>query len=149
MEDYRRWVPKRLDETGALVEPEPLDAYPMPVRERLDGAVENGFFVPPHIVTFADRLTLRFTFSLFEVLDEDGEFYDFDLETYSFGLRRPGGQWIWRYDKHQRVHYGFPTRAHLHEGPGEVPRPWHEVDLDDVLHIIETERDGGVYASFI
>ena len=101
--------------------------------------------VPPHLITFHDGLTLQFEFTLYEVRSYDNALEDFDWDTYSFGLRDRDGSWIWRYDKHETAHHGFDRREHVHEGRYEIPRPSHEVDLDEVLHLIETERDAGVY----
>lgn len=101
--------------------------------------------VPSHLITFADGLTLRFEFTLYELRGHDDQLEDFELDTYSFGLRRPGGAWIWRYDKHSQPHWGFDRREHVHEGPGEIAHPSHEVDLDDVLHRLATEREAGLY----
>lgn len=141
-------MPKRLDELGALVEPEPLGAYDLPLRERTGAGVESGILVPSHLVTFGDGLTLRFEFTLYELRGLDDQIEDFDLDTYSFGLRQPNGTWIWRYDKHHRIHHDFDRREHVHVGPDEIPDRSHEVDLDYVLHLIETERDSGLYESF-
>lgn len=143
LEDYAAWIPRRIEESGCInVTPEPLVNRDLPLRQTDDGSVETGIDVPTHTLIFFDGLVLAFHFTLYEVRVRD-ELQDLELETYSFGLRMEDGTWIWRYDRHHGLHEGLDT--HVHEGPNETRKPAPYMDLEDVLSLIDQEREDGRY----
>ena len=127
LDDYWSWLEDLINASGALLDDEILSVQPL----------LNTHSVP--VALYVDRHRLRFW---------DGSYLDLRLAVnadlgqigYRFHYARQDDALVWRLDRHTGHEVADGADTHIHLGPDERRRPYAEVDLAEVLHLIHGDQ---------